>query len=77
MNTPVRLVVLSLSVLALSACASSQPIARAAGSAPGSSNDVRIERDAAYIAHVERMALRRGMDVQWVNPPNRRVAVAD
>ncbi len=77
MNTSARLVVLSLSVLGLAACASSHPVARAPQAEPLRPDEVRIERDQAYIAYVERMARRRGMNVQWVNPPNRRVAAVD
>lgn len=77
MNTSARLVVLSLSVAGLAACASSHPLARAPQAEPLRPGEVRIERDHAYIAHVERVARRRGMDVEWVNPPNRRVAAVD
>lgn len=74
MHASTRLVVLSLSVLGLSACATSHPVARAPAAEPPPAGEIRYERDHAYIAYVERLALRRGMQVQWVNPPNRRVA---
>jgi hypothetical protein len=77
MNAPVRLVVLSLSVLALSACASSHPVARAPAAEPLRPGEVRIERNHAYMAEIERAARRRGIDVQWVKPPYTRVAAVD
>lgn len=75
MKAPLRIIVLSLSVLGLAACASSQEgsayVEPARVTNPG---EVRIERDAEYIAHVEREARRRGIYVQWVNVPTKRVA---
>jgi hypothetical protein len=77
MKSPLRIAVLSLSVLGLAACASSQEgsayvePARVVGP-----NETRIERDAEYIAYVERQALRRGIYVQWVNVPTKRVVAA-
>ena len=67
-----RKLVLSLSIAGLSACATSPPVAQAplAQPRPG---EVRITGDSAYIAQVERMARRRGIDVQWVHPPTKRV----
>ncbi len=47
----------------------------AAGTLPASRS--RSERDAAYMAVVERVARRRGIVVQWVHPPLTRVASAD
>lgn len=32
------------------------------------------QQDSEYIRYVERLAARRGVDVQWVNPPFVRVA---
>lgn len=37
--------------------------------AAGPSGEVRTVNDAEYIAVVENMAARRGVKVQWVNPP--------
>lgn len=34
-------------------------------------------QDTAYIARVEQKAQRRGLQVQWVNPPKRRTPRAD
>lgn len=55
----------------LAACASSQE--QASYNAP-----TRVEKpgsvvtDSAYVAQVERVARRRGIDVQWVNMPTKR-----
>lgn len=77
MKAPLRIIVLSLSVLGLAACASSMEesayVEPARVMNPG---EVRIERDAEYIAYVERTARRRGIYVQWVNLPTKRVVAA-
>ncbi|GAA4868896.1 hypothetical protein [Luteimonas vadosa] len=74
MNASLRIGVLSLSVLGLAACAStdnrSAYVEPAKVSNPG---DVRIVRDEAYIDYVERNARRRGIHLQWVNVPTKRV----
>lgn len=31
-----------------------------------------IDADSEYVAHVESIALRRGVDVQWINVPTKR-----
>ncbi|MFC0716191.1 hypothetical protein [Luteimonas padinae] len=36
----------------------------------------RILTDAEYVANVERVARDRGVVVQWVNPPQKRLAPA-
>ena len=51
---------------ALAAPSAAKPIAPATRYAP------RIEEDAAYIAHVESIARRRGLTLQWVNKPVKR-----
>jgi len=74
MKAPLRIAVLSLSVLGLAACTSSMD--KSAYVEPDRVMDpgeVRIERDAAYIDYVERTARRRGIYVQWVNPPTKRL----
>lgn len=74
MNASLRLAVLSLSVLGLAACASTQqPTAYVEPAQVVKPQEGRIVRDEAYIAYVERTARRRGIYVQWVNPPNKRV----
>lgn len=74
MNAPLRLAVLSLSVLGLAACAATGQ--RSTYTEPERvlrPGEVRIEQDDAYVAYVERTARRRGIHVQWVNPPTKRV----
>jgi hypothetical protein len=41
------------------------------------SNQARIETDAEYVAAVERLARRRGIYLQWVNVPTKRIAAVD
>jgi len=74
-----RTAVASLSVCVLAACAGHQSkSAYAAPSdpsppAPLSKHQVEgMNRDSAYVSAVERLALRRGIEVKWVNPPDRR-----
>jgi type IV pilus biogenesis protein CpaD/CtpE len=76
MKVRVLPVVLSFCVLGLAACAShEQTAAYVEPAAVGGQAQVdRIEVDRAYISKVERVALRRGIDVHWVNAPNRRIA---
>lgn len=81
MKAPLRIAALSLSwsllVPGLVACTSSMDkstyVEPARVMQPG---EVRVERDAAYIAYVERTARRRGILVQWVNPPTKRIVAA-
>lgn len=74
MKASLRITALSLSVLGLVACTSSMDksayVEPARVMKPG---EVRIDRDAEYIAYVERTARRRGIYVQWVNPPTKRI----
>lgn len=78
-----RTAVLSLSVLVLAACAGHQsksayvepadPADPAAMPATLSKHQIDgMSRDDAYVSAVERLALRRGIEVKWVNPPDRR-----
>ncbi len=58
---------------ALAGCATQPPRkTRAPPPRPG-----LMVQDTAYIAQVERKALRRGLQVQWINPPTRRTPRAD
>ncbi len=68
-------ITLVLSACGLAACASSSP--RLADAPPRevrmqSVEPLRITTDDAYIAKVNREAQRRGLQVQWINPPVRR-----
>lgn len=58
------LLVLSGSVLVLGACASTPEPMESKRS---------IRTDTAYVAAVEQAARRRGLALQWVNPPKLRV----
>lgn len=68
MNASLRMAVLSLSVLGLSACAGME--ARSTY-VPEPREPSIMDPDAAYIAQVERIAQRRGIEVQWVNAPTK------
>jgi len=68
----------TLSVLMLSGCAGTE--AKSAYVAPqqvGSPNQASIATDDAYVAAVERIARRRGIYLQWVNMPTKRIASVD
>ncbi len=59
----------------LAACASHTP--RMAQSPPAAArvayeSSPRIVTDGDYVARVEREARRRGLGIQWINPPVRR-----
>ena len=71
MKITIRLTTLAAATCLLAACASSREQASYAApqrvEAPGS-----IVTDSEYVAAVERVARRRGIDVQWVNVPTKR-----
>lgn len=70
MNALSRVAVLSLSVVGLGACATTDQTARV-------SPDTRtIVTDEAYVGAVEQIARRRGLEVMWVNPPTTEELVA-
>lgn len=73
MKTILRPTLLLCVPLLLTACASSHSLTQNAPPAPTSSwaSDQTITRDQQYISDVERIAKRRGVEVVWVNPPNR------
>lgn len=72
MNASLRVVVLSLSVLGLAACAGMPEKPTQTQRAPSI-----MDADEAYVAYVERIARRRGIDVVWVNVPRARVPAQD
>ncbi|MFC3551104.1 hypothetical protein ACFOLC_08730 [Lysobacter cavernae] len=75
MNASCRMAVLSLvSVLGLAACAGTQQMTVAD---PPGVQIVSMDDDAAYVARVEQLARRRGVEVVWVNPPRQALAVQD
>ena len=57
--------VLAVSAVVLAGCASQDQAARAT-----TPHDVD---DAAYVAAVDKVARERGIEVRWVNPPQKRV----
>ncbi|MDR7193843.1 hypothetical protein [Luteimonas terrae] len=74
MRYHLRAIVL-LSICTLAACAStSTRLADAppAGVRVQSADPLRITTDDDYVARVNREAQRRGLHVQWINPPLRR-----
>lgn len=73
MNRLFQAVLVASATLALSACASSGGMASAPGPAAGMQHGERILTDGAYVAAVEQVARNRGVQVQWVNPPQRRI----
>lgn len=68
MNASLRMVVLSLSVLGLSACAGMETRSTYV---PEPKPPSIMDADEEYIAYVERIARRRGIEVQWVNIPRK------
>ena len=67
---------LSLSVLGLAACAGMQQKSGSAFVAPQRAPSI-MDNDELYIAQVERIARRRGIEVVWVNVPRKPVARRD
>ena len=62
---------LALLLLALAACATTgHDIAQS----PPQATPGTIDADSEYMGRVEQIARRRGIEVQWVNPPTKRVA---
>lgn len=72
-------VLLSFCVLGMTGCASQQETAAYVEPAAvgGQADPGAIVVDTAYMSRVERIALRRGIDVHWVNAPTKRVAKQD
>ena len=67
MNASLRMAVLSLSVLGLAACAGTE--VKTAYTEP--KDPSIMDNDEAYMAYVQRVAQRRGIDVVWVNTPRK------
>ena len=76
MNAFVRTAVLPLSLLGLAACASTQQKSDAAFIAPQRAPSL-MDADQTYVARVEAIARRRGVEVVWVNTPRKPVARSD
>lgn len=76
MNGSIGMAVVVVVALGLAGCASTGEKTTYAAPAPVSGH-ATIEQDDAYVAQVERIARRRGIHVQWVNVPTRRVAATE
>ncbi|MCF7221161.1 hypothetical protein [Marilutibacter chinensis] len=72
MNASLRALVLSLAAVGLAACASMPEKSAQAERAP-----TIMDADEAYVAYVERVARRRGIEVVWVNVPRAKVPTED
>lgn len=70
MKIVARTVLLGLAIASLGACATT-PETAYTPAAKGS--QATIDNDYEYMAAVEQIARRRGIEVQWVNPPVKRV----
>ena len=70
MNASLRTAVLLLSVLGLAACASVREKSDTTFVPPQRAPSL-LDADEAYMAKVERIARRRGVEVVWVNVPRK------
>lgn len=71
MSRMLRMTMLSIFVAGLAACATTgHDIAQS----PPQAKPGTIDADSEYMGRVEQIARRRGIEVQWVNPPTKRVA---
>ncbi len=79
MNALLRLVPLGIVAVVATGCASSHRLADAPRPAqpPATAAGSDIQTDAVYVATVEYIARRRGVEVVWVNPPLKRTRAAD
>lgn len=68
MNASLRMATLSLVVLGLSACAGTQTRSTYV---PEPTPSSIMDNDEQYMAYVERIARRRGIEVVWVNLPRK------
>lgn len=70
MKLTVRLAVLLASILGLASCATTGE--ETTGYVPAHKvQSTRLQNDEAYMARVEAIARRRGIDLTWVNPPHK------
>lgn len=65
MKALLRIAAISFAVMLLGACAGTREMTSTG--APASQPELTSEQ--LYMAHVERIARRRGIDLTWVNPP--------
>lgn len=73
MNALLRTAVLSLAALGLSACAGMHERPGSSYAPPQRAPSI-MDEDDAYVARVEAIARRRGIDVVWVNLPRKPAA---
>lgn len=73
MNTCFRAAALALAALGLTACTGTQQRSDAAFVPPPRSPSL-LDEDALYVARVEQIARRRGIEVVWVNAPRKPLA---
>lgn len=77
MKTCLPAIVLLVLATGLGGCASTAPSV-ATTATPRAQPDLRNwSRDEARIARIEAQALRRGVEVQWINAPMKRKPAAD
>ncbi len=71
MNASLKVALLSLSIFGLAACAGHST--KSAYVPPQKAPSI-MDNDEVYMATVERIARRRGIDVTWVNLPRKQLA---
>lgn len=74
MNALLRFAAAGVAVAGLAACAGTHSLARADAKPEARPATTQVVGDAEYVAAVEYIARRRGVEVHWVNPPKRRVS---
>lgn len=70
MKARLGLMVMGLAVASTAGCASMQG---ESGYVSSQFAPTTVVEDAAYVAKVEQLAKRRGVEVVWVNPPKKRL----
>lgn len=70
-----RTAIVIAAALTLTACATTDERGTA-GAAPQRSGTM-VDTDHEYVAHVESIARRRGIDVQWIHMPTKRTTRED
>ena len=76
MNTCLRVAVLTVAALGMTACTGMQQRSDVAFVPPQRSPSI-LDEDALYVARVEQIARRRGVDVVWVNLPRKPASQRD
>ncbi len=76
MNSRLPVALAAMAALVLAACASSGGMVSRQGSAQSSRVTGTFKLDSRYMGVVEQTAQDRGVYVQWINPPRKRVQPA-